>query len=156
MSQPSDAELNVRVLGELARERHRSELRQKALETFVLYLFTYEMPIDRVRTLVDKVVTDSLGEFRILEKSGARREFVRELLERLSLVEDSHVGEEERCTKCGFPLVCEMFPGHACECWKSEASAPDPSASSQQPHAATEDETSSSTETPTTESPPPP
>ena len=82
------------LLGRLALERRRSEFRQQTLETFLLYLFTYEMPIDKVRTLVDKVVADALtNEFSVLRKAGCRREMCRELLERLSRVENSSVGK---------------------------------------------------------------
>lgn len=86
-SEWSEAEL----LGRLSRERARAEFRAWVLESFLLYLFTYELPIDRVRTLVDKVTTDALAEFRVLECSGPRREICRELCERLLLVEASTV-----------------------------------------------------------------
>lgn len=85
-------------------ELKRAELRQKTLETFLLYLFTYEMPLDRVRTLLDKVEGQALRGFPDLEKSGLRRSLCSELTERLRFVEASIVTGEPidlgTCEEC--------------------------------------------------------
>lgn len=85
-------------------ELKRAEFRQKTLETFLLYLFTYEMPLDRTRTLLDKVEGQALRGFPDLEKSGLRQQFCLELTERLRRVEDSSFVAElwgtGRCDDC--------------------------------------------------------
>ena len=76
------------ALDELGR---RANFRSEVLQTFLLYLFTYEMPIDKVRMLLGKVETDALAEFRPLRHADERKSFCTELLDRLQRIEDSTV-----------------------------------------------------------------
>jgi hypothetical protein len=71
----------------------RCNYRRDVLESLLLYLFTYELPIDKVRAVLGKVENDALAEFYPLKHAGERREFCRELLERLFRVEESTVAK---------------------------------------------------------------
>lgn len=70
-------------------ERRRSKFRAETLETFLLYLFTYEVPIEKVRGLLDKVETQALRGFPDLRHSGWRAEAGLDLMERLRRLEAS-------------------------------------------------------------------
>ncbi len=93
----------------------------RTFETFLLYLITYEMPVEKVRTFLERIETQSLRGFPDLAKSAWRADACLELLERLLRIEDSTVAKElkfERCPKCHYFLVDVQWPGQACECWK--------------------------------------
>jgi hypothetical protein len=69
----------------------RVNFRWESLQSFLLYLFTYEMPLDKVRALVGKIETDALAEFVHLRHAGERQTICLELLERLGRIEESTV-----------------------------------------------------------------
>ncbi len=91
MSEPLTVFEEAELLGRLSRERQRSEFRGKVLETFLLYLFTYQLPIDSVRQFLDKVETQSLRGFPDLSHAGWRAQAAGELLERLWRLEASTI-----------------------------------------------------------------
>lgn len=102
-------------------EKRRSEFRMRAFETLLLYLITYEMPVEKVRTFLERIETQALRGFPDLLKAGWRADATFELLERLRRVEGSTVARAlriERCQKCGFFTLDVQWPGQACECWK--------------------------------------
>ena len=70
-------------------ERIRTRFRGQVLDTFLLYLFTYEMPIERVRGLLDKVETQALRGFPDLSHASWRAEAAEELRDRWLLIENS-------------------------------------------------------------------
>lgn len=78
-----------RPTADLAVEKLRSKFRGETLETFLLYLFTYEVPIEKVRGLLDKVETQALRGFPDLRHSGWRAEAGLDLMERLRRLEAS-------------------------------------------------------------------
>ena len=78
-------------------ERLRTRFRGQVLDTFLLYLFTYEMPIDRCRLLLEKVESQALRGFPDLAHASWRAEAAEELRDRLVLVENSAMKKiEER------------------------------------------------------------
>lgn len=73
----------------------RSGLRYEALREMVMVLCTYEMPIDRVRLLIDKVSDQMLAGFPDLQRAGPRAELATELLERFVKIEDAIAAKTE-------------------------------------------------------------
>ena len=69
----------------------RTKFRGQLLDTFLLYLFTYKMPVDEVRILLDKVETQALRGFPDLAHASWRAEAAEELRDRWLLIENSLV-----------------------------------------------------------------
>lgn len=102
---PSEREVTLaEALGRLSRERTRSEFRAHVLESLVLYLFTYESTIEKVRLLLEKVETQALRNFPDLHQAGWRWDAARDLFARLQRIEDSSVAMEERLA----PVLAEQ------------------------------------------------
>ena len=93
----------------LAVERLRTRFRGQVLDTFLLYLFTYEMPIDRCRSLLDKVATQALLGFPDLAHASWRADAAGELLERLLGIENS-MAKKAMARLDELPLVGEAKP----------------------------------------------
>lgn len=81
-------EAETRALDE-DREVTRQEFFYLSLQTFLLYLYTYEMPIDRVRLLLDKVESQALRDFPDLLSAGVRAHIARDACLRLVEIESA-------------------------------------------------------------------
>lgn len=100
MTCPNASDPSEKCSRALDAERRRSEFRLRAFETLLLYLITYEMPVEKVRTFLERIETQALRGFPDLAKAGWRADACLELLERLLRVEDSTVAKELKLERC--------------------------------------------------------
>lgn len=73
--------------GELDEARWKADFRRQTLKTFLVYLFIYEMPLDRLRLFLERVEDVSMNDFASSSLLGTRSSLGSELLERLERIE---------------------------------------------------------------------